>query len=313
MEALVLRPSTDRPLMTLLATWAVSLLLIKSRSGDHRHAELEYSTSLSMSPGGLPLHGRFHHDLEQALCHRRRGRRLRRVVWSCCRTRTFGYERRASPEPRHGGGSGISTLRLTDRMAVALARVLRGLRRGGAWPPLYNVNSEHGGGFIHLTTKAVDQFSWSLVLGGVGQAFRAPSSAFARDRTDQRDQWRPLYGAGWRRRCGAAARHRLHPVRPERPFRHRRVTPLMTGSPLFPPRRRHACGPDHCPCQFLRRAAGGLELRHLALSGQHHWPDSRPRAAGHRPRPRLGLAGVLSLRPRALLRAGRAISSPCTC
>jgi len=158
MEALVLRRLYDRPLMTLLATWAVSLLLINLVRVTIGTQNLEFHQPFYVT-GGVPLMGDFIMTWNRLFAIGVAVAAFVGVV-VLLRYSTFGMNVRAVAQNRAmAGAAGIDT-RLTDRMAVALGSGLAGLA-GVALAPLYNVNPNMGAGFI------VDSFM-VVVLGGVG-------------------------------------------------------------------------------------------------------------------------------------------------
>lgn len=158
MEALVIRRLYHRPLMTLLATWAISLLLINTVRVTIGSRNLEFYQPAYIT-GGIPVLGDFIMTLNRLFAIGIAVAAFFAVVWVLRRS-LFGLNMRAVTQNRAmAGAAGIDTRR-TDRMAFALGSGLAGLA-GLALSPLYNVNPTMGTGFI------VDSFM-VVVLGGVG-------------------------------------------------------------------------------------------------------------------------------------------------
>ena len=158
MEALVIRRLYDRPLMTLLATWAISLLLINTVRVTVGAQNLEFYQPAYVT-GGIPVIGDFIMTLNRLFAIGIAVASLVAVIWLLRRS-LFGLNVRAVTQNRAmAGAAGIDTRR-TDQMAFALGSGLAGLA-GLALSPLYNVNPTMGTGFI------VDSFM-VVVLGGVG-------------------------------------------------------------------------------------------------------------------------------------------------
>jgi urea transport system permease protein len=183
MEALVLRRLYDRPLMTLLATWAVSLLLINLVRVTIGTQNLEFHQPFYVT-GGIPVLGDFIVTLN----------RLFAIVIAVAafvgvvlvlRFTTFGMNVRAVAQNRAMAGAAGIDARRTDRMALALGSGLAGLA-GVALAPLYNVNPNMGAGFI------VDSFM-VVVLGGVGSLAGAVAASFGIGQINVIME--PLYGA----------------------------------------------------------------------------------------------------------------------
>lgn len=158
MEALVIRRLYDRPLMTLLATWAISLLLINTVRVTVGAQNLEFYQPAYIT-GGIPVIGDFIMTLNRLFAIGIAVAAFVAVIWVLRRS-LFGLNVRAVTQNRAmAGAAGIDTRR-TDQMAFALGSGLAGLA-GLALSPLYNVNPTMGTGFI------VDSFM-VVVLGGVG-------------------------------------------------------------------------------------------------------------------------------------------------
>lgn len=183
MEALVLRRLYDRPLMTLLATWAVSLLLINLVRVTIGTQNLEFHQPFYVT-GGIPVLGDFIVTWNRLFAIAIAVAAFVGVV-AVIRYTTFGMNIRAVAQNRAmAGAAGIDTRR-TDRMAIALGSGLAGLA-GVALTPLYNVNPNMGTGFI------VDSFM-VVVLGGVGSLAGAVAASFGIGQINVIIE--PLYGA----------------------------------------------------------------------------------------------------------------------
>lgn len=158
MEIVVIRRLYDRPLMTLLATWAISLLLINTVRVTFGAQNLEFHQPAYVS-GGFPIIGDFIMTSNRLFAIAVAVTTFV-VVVMLLRRSLFGMNVRAVTQNRAmAGAAGIDTRR-TDMMAFALGSGLAGLA-GLALSPLYNVNPGMGTGFI------VDSFM-VVVLGGVG-------------------------------------------------------------------------------------------------------------------------------------------------
>lgn len=158
MEVLVIRRLYDRPLMTLLATWAISILLINTVRVTVGSQNLEFYQPDYVA-GGFPILGDFIMTSNRLFAIAIALLAFVAVVL-LLRQSLFGMNVRAVTQNRMmAGAAGIDTRR-TDMMAFALGSGLAGLA-GLALSPLYNVNPGMGTGFI------VDSFM-VVVLGGVG-------------------------------------------------------------------------------------------------------------------------------------------------
>jgi len=181
MEALVIRRLYDRPLMTLLATWAISLLLINTVRVTVGPQNLEFHQPAYVS-GGFPVIGDFIMTTNRLFAIAVAAFAAIVVV---LRRSLFGMNVRAVTQNRAmAGAAGIDTRR-TDRMAFALGSGLAGLA-GLALSPLYNVNPTMGTGFI------VDSFM-VVVLGGVGSLVGAAIAALGIGQINVIIE--PVYGA----------------------------------------------------------------------------------------------------------------------
>jgi urea transport system permease protein len=183
MEVLVLRRLYDRPLMTLLATWAVSLLLINLVRVTIGTQNLEFHQPFYVV-GGIPVVGDFIVTLNRLFAIAIAGLAFVGVVL-VLRFTTFGMNLRAVAQNRAMAGAAGIDARRTDRLAIALGSGLAGLA-GVALAPLYNVNPNMGTGFI------VDSFM-VVVLGGVGSLAGAVAASFGIGQINVIME--PLYGA----------------------------------------------------------------------------------------------------------------------
>lgn len=183
MEALVLRRLYDRPLMTLLATWAVSLLLINLVRVTIGTQNLEFHQPFYVV-GGIPVVGDFIVTLNRLFAIAIATLAFVGVVL-VLRFTTFGLNMRAVAQNRAMAGAAGIDARRTDRMAIAMGSGLAGLA-GVALAPLYNVNPNMGTGFI------VDSFM-VVVLGGVGSLAGAVLASFGIGQINVIME--PLYGA----------------------------------------------------------------------------------------------------------------------
>ncbi|WP_202913456.1 urea ABC transporter permease subunit UrtB [Acuticoccus sediminis] len=157
-ELLVVRHLYRRPLMTLLATWAVSLFLVNIVRVTFGTQNLAFATPSYIS-GGFTLIGDF--IVTQ--------NRLFAIVfalvvlaatWLILKKTPFGLNVRAVTQNREMASAiGIATRRV-DMLAFGLGSGLAGLA-GLALAPIYNVNPLMGTNFI------IESFM-VVVLGGVG-------------------------------------------------------------------------------------------------------------------------------------------------
>jgi urea transport system permease protein len=158
MEVLVIRHLYRRPLMTLLATWAISLLLVNLVRVGFGTQNLEFQTP-SYLTGGVRVLGDFlvtwNHMGAIAFALAAFGATL-----ALLRLTDIGLFIRTVTQNRAMAGCiGISTRRV-DMAAFGFGAGLAGLA-GLALSPIYNVNPTMGTGFI------IDSFM-VVVLGGVG-------------------------------------------------------------------------------------------------------------------------------------------------
>jgi urea transport system permease protein len=183
MEVLVIRRLYDRPLMTLLATWAISILLINTVRVTVGSQNLEFHQPAYVS-GGFPIIGDFIMTSNRLFAIAIAVFAFLAVVLLLRRS-LFGMNVRAVTQNRAmAGAAGIDTRR-TDMMAFALGSGLAGLA-GLALSPLYNVNPGMGTGFI------VDSFM-VVVLGGVGSLVGAVVAALGIGQINVVIE--PIYGA----------------------------------------------------------------------------------------------------------------------
>lgn len=183
MEILVIRHLYDRPLMTLLATWAISLLLINTVRVIVGSQNLKFHQPAYVS-GGFPVIGDFIMTSNRLFAIAVALFAFLAVVLLLRRS-LFGMNVRAVTQNRAmAGAAGIDTRR-TDMMAFGLGSGLAGLA-GLALSPLYNVNPGMGVGFI------VDSFM-VVVLGGVGSLVGAVVAAFGIGQINVVIE--PIYGA----------------------------------------------------------------------------------------------------------------------
>ena len=182
-ELLVIRHLYRRPLMTLLATWAISLLLVNLVRVGFGTQNLEFMTPAYLT-GGVRVVGDF------------------LITWNhlgaiCCAVAAFAgtfallrltdlglFIRTVTQNRDMAGCVGISTRRV-DVAAFALGGGLAGLG-GLALSPIYNVNPTMGTGFI------IDSFM-VVVLGGVGSLFGTALAALGVGLVDVGIE--PFYGA----------------------------------------------------------------------------------------------------------------------
>lgn len=183
MEVLVIRRLYTRPLMTLLATWAISLLLINTVRVVFGSQNLEFYQPSYVS-GGVQVLGDFIMTMNRLFAISIAVVAFFAVLWLLRRT-MFGLNIRAVTQNREmAGAAGIDTRRV-DWMTFGLGSGLAGLA-GLALSPLYNVNPNMGANFI------VDSFM-VVVLGGVGSLVGAILAALGIGQINVAIE--PLYGA----------------------------------------------------------------------------------------------------------------------
>ena len=157
-EATVIRRLYTRPLMTLLATWAISLLLVNLVRVGFGTQNLQFRTPPYLA-GGQRVVGDFlvtwNHLGAIAFAAA-----AFLATWALLRFTDLGLFIRAVTQNRGMAGCvGVSTRRI-DMLAFGFGAGLAGLG-GLALSPIYNVNPTMGSGFI------IDSFM-VVVLGGVG-------------------------------------------------------------------------------------------------------------------------------------------------
>ncbi|WP_027171705.1 urea ABC transporter permease subunit UrtB [Methylobacterium sp. 10] len=157
-EALILRHLYRRPLMSLLATWAVSLFLINLVRVIFGSQNLQFAMPTYVS-GGVPLYADFIVTWNRLFAIAFAAATLALTLLILKRT-PLGLDIRAVTQNRDMAAClGIRTRRV-DRLAFGFGSGLAGLA-GVALCPIYSVNPGMGATFI------VDSFM-VVVLGGVG-------------------------------------------------------------------------------------------------------------------------------------------------
>ena len=157
-EALILRHLYRRPLMSLLATWAVSLFLINFVRVAFGSQNLQFGMPSYVS-GGVPLYADFIVTWNRLFAIAFAVVTLAATLLILKRT-PLGLDIRAVTQNRDMASVlGIRTRRV-DRLAFGFGSGLAGLA-GVALCPIYSVNPSMGATFI------VDSFM-VVVLGGVG-------------------------------------------------------------------------------------------------------------------------------------------------
>ncbi|MGU3468848.1 urea ABC transporter permease subunit UrtB [Methylobacterium sp. C33D] len=157
-EALILRHLYRRPLMSLLATWAVSLFLVNLVRITVGTQNLQFVMPAYVS-GGVPLYADFVMTWNRLFAIGFAVATLALTLLILRRT-PLGLDIRAVTQNRDMAAClGLPTRRV-DRLAFGLGSGLAGLA-GVALCPIYSVNPGMGSGFI------VDSFM-VVVLGGVG-------------------------------------------------------------------------------------------------------------------------------------------------
>ncbi|MGU3666473.1 urea ABC transporter permease subunit UrtB [Methylobacterium sp. A49B] len=157
-EALILRHLYRRPLMSLLATWAVSLFLVNLVRVTVGTQNLQFVMPAYVS-GGVPLYADFVMTWNRLFAIGFAAATLVLTLLILRRT-PLGLDIRAVTQNRDMAAClGLPTRRV-DRLAFGLGSGLAGLV-GVALCPIYSVNPGMGSGFI------VDSFM-VVVLGGVG-------------------------------------------------------------------------------------------------------------------------------------------------
>jgi urea transport system permease protein len=158
LETLLLRHLYRRPLMSLLATWAVSLLLVNLVRVAFGTQNLQFETPFYVS-GGVPVIGDFIFTWNRMFAIAFAVVTLA-LTWLVVRKTPLGLNIRAVTQNRDMAACiGIPTRRV-DMMAFGLGSGLAGLA-GLALSTIYSVNPQMGQNFI------IDSFM-VVVLGGVG-------------------------------------------------------------------------------------------------------------------------------------------------
>jgi urea transport system permease protein len=158
LEATLLRHLYRRPLMSLLATWAVSLFLVNLVRVTFGTQNLQFVTP-SYITGGLPLIGDFIFTWNRMFAIAFALATLL-ATWSLIRLTPIGLNIRAVTQNRTMAGCIGIPVRRVDMLAFGLGSGLAGLA-GLALAPIYSVNPQMGQNFI------IDSFM-VVVLGGVG-------------------------------------------------------------------------------------------------------------------------------------------------
>ncbi len=158
LEAAILRHLYKRPLMSLLATWAISLFLINLVRVTFGTQNLQFLTPFYIT-GGVPVVGDFIVTWNRLFAIAFAAITLA-LTWLVVNRTGLGLNIRAVTQNRDMAGCiGIPTRKI-DMMAFGLGSGLAGLA-GLSLSPIYNVNPQMGGNFI------IDSFM-VVVLGGVG-------------------------------------------------------------------------------------------------------------------------------------------------
>jgi urea transport system permease protein len=158
LEAAVLCHLYRRPLMSLLATWAISLFLINLVRVIFGTQNLQFITPYYVS-GGVPLIGDFIVTWNRLFAIAFAVITLA-LTWFLVQRTGLGLNIRAVMQNRDMAGCiGIPTRRV-DMLAFGLGSGLAGLA-GLSLSPIYNVNPQMGSNFV------IDSFM-VVVLGGVG-------------------------------------------------------------------------------------------------------------------------------------------------
>ena len=158
LEAVLLRHLYRRPLMSLLATWAVSLFLINVIRVSFGTQNLNFVTPFYVT-GGVPVIGDFIFTWNRMFAIAFAAVTLG-LTWSLIRLTPLGLNIRAVTQNRTMAGCIGIPVRRVDMLAFGLGSGLAGLA-GLALAPIYSVNPQMGQNFI------IDSFM-VVVLGGVG-------------------------------------------------------------------------------------------------------------------------------------------------
>lgn len=157
-ETILLRHLYRRPLMSLLATWAVSLFLINLVRVTFGTQNLQFVTP-SYITGGVPVIGDFIFTWNRMFAIAFAIATLV-LTWGLMRLTPLGLNIRAVTQNRTMAGCIGIAVRRVDMLAFGLGSGLAGLA-GLALAPIYSVNPQMGQNFI------IDSFM-VVVLGGVG-------------------------------------------------------------------------------------------------------------------------------------------------
>ncbi len=183
LEATLVRRLYTRPLMTLLATWAVSLLIVNLVRVAVGTQNLQFVTP-SYITGGRLVMGDFIVTWNRLFAIVFAAVTLG-LTWFVLKRTPLGLNIRAVTQNRAMAGCvGIATRRV-DMMAFGLGSGLAGLA-GLALCPIYSVNPQMGSNFI------VDSFM-VVVLGGVGTLAGAVIASLGVGQINVLIE--PLYGA----------------------------------------------------------------------------------------------------------------------
>jgi urea transport system permease protein len=158
LEAVLLRHLYRRPLMSLLATWAVSLFLTNLVRVTFGTQNLNFVTPFYVT-GGVPVIGDFIFTWNRMFAIVFATLTLG-LTWGLMRWTPLGLNIRAVTQNRTMAGCIGIPVRRVDMMAFGLGSGLAGLA-GLALAPIYSVNPQMGQNFI------IDSFM-VVVLGGVG-------------------------------------------------------------------------------------------------------------------------------------------------
>ncbi len=158
LEAALLRHLYRRPLMSLLATWAVSLFLTNLVRVTFGTQNLQFVTPFYVT-GGVPVIGDFIFTWNRMFAIVFAIVTLA-LTWAIVRLTPLGLNIRAVTQNRIMAGCIGIPVRRVDMMAFGLGSGLAGLA-GLALAPVYSVNPLMGQNFI------IDSFM-VVVLGGVG-------------------------------------------------------------------------------------------------------------------------------------------------
>jgi urea transport system permease protein len=158
LEAILLRHLYRRPLMSLLATWAVSLFLINLVRVTFGTQNLNFVTPFYVT-GGVPVIGDFIFTWNRMFAIVFAVLTLG-LTWALMRLTPLGLNIRAVTQNRTMAGCIGIPVRRVDMLAFGLGSGLAGLA-GLALSPIYSVNPQMGQNFV------IDSFM-VVVLGGVG-------------------------------------------------------------------------------------------------------------------------------------------------